>query len=72
MLTNITTFRYFSSYISSFIVLLALCITNISLATATNKLLSNTNASSCLIYEVPINIYVTVSPDDSFNPTDIG
>lgn len=69
MLTNIFTFRYFSSYISSFIVLLALCIASISPATAANKTLSGTNASSYLTYEVPINISVTVSPDDPFNPT---
>ncbi|MBP6663676.1 MAG: T9SS type A sorting domain-containing protein [Chitinophagales bacterium] len=69
MLTNIFTFRYSNSYISSFIVLLALYIASVSPATAANKPLSNTNASSCLIYEVPIIISATVSPDDPFNPT---
>lgn len=60
MLTNIFTFRYFSSYISSFIVLLAICIASISPATATNKLLSNTNASSCLDCDIPIAVYASV------------
>lgn len=69
MLTNIFTFRYFSSYISSFIVLLALCIASISPATAANKPLSNTNASSCLDCDIPIFISATISPDDPFNPT---
>ena len=63
MLTNIFTFRYFSRYISSFIVMLAICIASISPATAANKLLSNTNASSCLDCDIPIAVYASIIPD---------
>lgn len=69
MLTNIFTFRYFSSYISSFIALLVLCFTSISPAAAANKPLSSTNASSCLDCDIPIGVYVSIIPDSFAIPS---
>mgnify|MGYP003605546865 CR=1 FL=1 len=63
MLTNIFTFRYSNSYISSFIVLLALYIASVSPAIAANKPLSNTNASACLDCDAPIIAYASVILD---------